>query len=50
MLTAEDLQIQIEAVRQFIDEMVGLSKKVAGIDEDHRNVRSLPGSQVEHDG
>ena len=44
-----DLQIQPEAIGEVVDEAVGFRKKVAGIDEDHRDPRpDLRGEVQEH--
>ena len=37
---AVDLQVQPELVRQLVNKLVGFREQVAGIGEDHRNVRA----------
>ena len=42
-----DLQVQVETVGQGIHKLVGFGEEVARVDEDHRDVRPLPGYQVQ---
>ncbi len=46
---AVNFEVQLELVRQLVNKLVGLREQIAGIGEDHRNVRADPIHQVQAD-